>query len=546
MSKSPLNLWVFRDGKRRVAAEQLKSTVTAALHSPLACACDERTLAVLLRAGELECALADEDITAAKPFAFLTDALAQAVVGERPGADFERARATALAASVPGQVTVSTPEGFSYYALHPLAYAKVLDQLPELSHRIFVVGIRSIGCTLSAVTAAAARERGIQAERITVRPTGHPYDRHLDFSPEQQTAIRAAVLAGADFLIVDEGPGLSGSSFLCVAEGLEQMGADRQKITLICSRYCDPDTLCARDAGERWRRFHLITVNPHRPAILDSALFMGGGCWRAHSYSDESLWPASWTNLERSKYLVLSADGASQLLKFGGLGHYGESALQIEEQIAQAGFGVRPTQAEGGFFSYPWIAGRPMQAGDLSGDVLRKLADYCAFRQKCFSRDAGDLGQLPEMVAHNLSELGIDAAIGLKLEYPVIADGRMQPHEWILNDRGEMLKTDSSSHGDDHFFPGPTDIAWDLAGAIVEWRMDAAQTAEFLELYHRVSGDDPNGRIEHFIRAYAVFRWAFCRMAAGAMAGTTEQLRLEAAAESYAAALPMAHVASGV
>jgi thiamine kinase-like enzyme len=109
-----------------------------------------------------------------------------------------------------------------------------------------------------------------------------------------------------------------------------------------------------------------------------------------------------------------------------------------------------------------------------------------------------------------------------------------------------MIKTDSGSHGNDHFFPGPTDIAWDLAGAIIEWRMDAAQTAEFLELYHRGSGDDPGGRIEHFIRAYAVFRWAFCRMAAGAMAGTAEQLRLDAAAESYAAALPAAHVASGV
>jgi hypothetical protein len=501
---------------------------------------------VLLRAGELECAVADEDATAAKPFAFLTDALAQVVVGGRPGAHFEQARAAALAAPVPGLVTVSTPEGFSYYALHPLSYAKVLDQLPELSNQILVIGIRSIGSTLSAVTAAAARERGIQAERITVRPAGHPYDRHLEFSPEQQTAIQAAVLAGADFLVVDEGPGLSGSSFLCVAEGLEQIGVDRQEITLVCSHYFNPDTLCARDAAERWRRFRSVTVSPYRPAILDSARFMGGGCWRGHSYSDESLWPASWTNLERSKYLVSSGDGPPQLLKFGGLGHYGESAFQIEERIAQAGFGVCPGQAEGGFFSYPWISGRPMQAADLSGDVLRRLADYCAFRQKCFSIETGDLGQLPEMVAHNLSELGIDAAIELELEYPVIADGRMQPHEWVLNGRGEMLKTDSGSHGDDHFFPGPTDIAWDLAGAIVEWRMDVTQAAEFLELYHRASGDDPSGRIEDFIRAYTVFRWAFCRMAAGAMAGTAEQLRLDAAAESYAAALPFVSVASGV
>ena len=29
-------------------------------------------------------------------------------------------------------------------------------------------------------------------------------------------------------------------------------------------------------------------------------------------------------------------------------------------------------------------------------------------------------------------------------------------------------------HGDDHFFPGPTDIAWDLAGTIVEWELAPA------------------------------------------------------------------------
>jgi len=35
-------------------------------------------------------------------------------------------------------------------------------------------GIRSIGTTLSAMAAAAARARGISVERITVRPQGHP------------------------------------------------------------------------------------------------------------------------------------------------------------------------------------------------------------------------------------------------------------------------------------------------------------------------------------------------------------------------------------
>ncbi|MGZ4845604.1 MAG: hypothetical protein ACXVJ1_12730, partial [Candidatus Angelobacter sp.] len=112
-------------------------------------------------------------------------------------------------------------------------------------------------------------------------------------------------------------------------------------------------------------------------------------------------------------------------------------------------------------------------------------------------------------------------------------DGRMQPHEWLLSKEGSLLKTDSGSHGDDHFFPGPTDIAWDLAGAIVEWQMNEEQTTEFLDRYRRASGDDASVRIDGFIKAYAVFRLAYCLMAANAMSGSDEQPRLQRAADVY-------------
>ena len=137
------------------------------------------------------------------------------------------------------------------------------------------------------------------------------------------------------------------------------------------------------------------------------------------------------------------------------------------------------------------------------------------------------------MTQHNLRELGTETQTELRVERPVIADGRMQPHEWLRTPAGQILKTDSGSHGDDHFFPGPTDIAWDMAGAIVEWRMDVTQRAEFLAAYRIASGDDASRRIADFICAYSVFRWAYCTMAANAMNGTPEQARLEQAATEY-------------
>src|SRR5262249_13882356 len=148
-----------------------------------------------------------------------------------------------------------------------------------------------------------------------------------------------------------------------------------------------------------------------------------------------------------------------------------------------AGFAPMPRREENGFVSYAWLKGRPMVASDLRHEIISRLAEYCAFRANAFSVSNVDLRPLQAMAEHNLSELGFDLSVSLKLERPVIVDSRMQPHEWIITGDGKLIKTDSGSHGDDHFYPGPTDIAWDLAGAIVEWQMNAEQSMEFLDLY---------------------------------------------------------------
>jgi hypothetical protein len=172
-------------------------------------------------------------------------------------------------------------------------------------------------------------------------------------------------------------------------------------------------------------------------------------------------------------------------------------------------------------------------AGDISPEVLTRMAQYCAFRRRSFAVELTDLSALQQMARHNLRELGLDSPVELRLEHPIIADGRMQPHEWLVTNEGRLLKTDSGSHGDDHFFPGPTDIAWDLAGAIVEWRMNEQQARDFIDLYRCASGDDPTARIDGFVKAYAVFRAAYCLMAANAMRGSDEEPRLQRAAEDY-------------
>jgi len=328
-------------------------------------------------------------------------------------------------------------------------------------------------------------------ERITARPQGHPYNRILEFAAEQMSEISKAVSGGASFAVVDEGPGLSGSSFLAVAEALERAGAPREKIFLVSSHAPNLDALCATDAARRWQRFHCIPVAGEARRPAGAVDFIGGGRWRSRVLANESEWPAAWTSLERLKYLSLSGEGELRIFKFAGLGHYGDAILEREKKIAAVGFGPMPREESDGFVSYPLIEGRPLSLSGLSTEIMAKLAEYCAFRLRAFGSGLSDISSLQEMADHNLSELGLDLQVDLRLERPVIADGRMQPHEWLLSKDGKLLKTDSGRHGDDHFFPGHTDIAWDLAGAIVEWQMNEQQAAEFLDRYHRASETMP-------------------------------------------------------
>lgn len=530
-------MYVFRDGRRVTSIPRLRDELCAELGALDSVGDAEerrrRLLGALLRAGEIECVLADRAAPEAAFLSGLTDTLADALAGHAKAPD--RAAVAALARlEVPAEAALSAPEGFAYYALHPLAFAGLVHGLESASGRVAVIGIRSIGTTLSAIVAALLRRRGLFAERRTARPTGHPYDRRLDLDAE----ARAWILArrGADFVVVDEGPGLSGSSFLAMAEALVEAGVAPERIVLWGNRAPDPDALVARDAARRWRAFRSSAVKEAKHLPAEAAVSIAGGGWRAHFYESESQWPASWVSMERLKFL--SADG-KRLFKFEGLGRFGEVAHTRARALAEAGFGPAPRDEGDGFLSYPVLSGRPLSRADRDAGLLERLAEYCAFRAATFaeSRDACVEGarEIITMARTNhAAAFGAPPGAEVRLEIvrPAIVDGRMMPHEWIAAPGG-ALKVDATTHGDDHFFPGPTDIAWDLAGVIVEWELDAAARAYFLDRYERASGDRPEGRLPGYLEAYVLFRLGYTSMAAAALSGSEEAERLGRESRRY-------------
>jgi hypothetical protein len=526
-------MYVFRESHRvapagRLLAELADAVRRAAFSNEL----DDQQDA-LLRAGDLECVLADTgQQSGALQVAGVTDCLASALVRGDRLVVAESCLQILNSIELSGEVAIRTPEGFAYYGLHPLDYARLVERHLEECQNIAgaaVLGIRTIGTTLSAVVEAELRRHRIAASRITVRPHGHPFRRECRFSHEQRDWVAERACSGDKFFIVDEGPGLSGSSFLSVANALQVEGVDPEDIVFFCSRVPDVASFCTETSRELWPRFHSVAATSQTPSV-DEFADTSWGQLRSHAFELESEWPASWTHMERRKFL--SADG-SELLKFEGHGKYGEAPFARAKHLADAGLGPKVLGRANGFTRYAWIESTPLRPEDLDEAMVDRLARYCDFRAAEFSAesDSRDAVDLEAMTRVNLlEEFGSEESSPdlspLHTERNVITDSRMMPHAWIRGADGQVLKTNGSLHGDDHFFPGPCNIAWDLAGAIVEWEMGECVANHFLGRFAQLSGDDPKPRIPAFITAYAACRMGYCKMAAEAMKGSDEEGRL--------------------
>src|SRR5579864_75663 len=531
-SPAQRDLWIFRDGQRLVSGPAMVRDLARRIAT-----CENRgqyLLDALIQAGQLEAALADANCSDSPAASQLTNVLATAVCSGT--AKVENASSLLAQIHPPDQISISPPEGFTYYALHPLDFARIITCIPDEPKACALIGIRSIGTTLSAVCAAALENSGRAVSRITVRPTGHPYSRQTEFTSEQIRWIVEQIAIPAQFLIVDEGPGRSGSTFLSVAEALIRAGVPNARITILGSRQPDPESLCANAAAARWKAFRFIPTTPSVNSRFEKCTYIGGGDWRSFMFSNIADWPESWTQMERLKFL--SPDGKS-FFKFEGMGSHGADVRDRAFVLADARLSPAVTDAGGGFLEYERLQGRVLRVQDISSSLLERMAQYCAFRVSNFPAHNSRPAELSQMLEFNLrQEFGVEFAVpegAFGASKPVFADGRMQPHKWVAAGGGKFLKTDAISHGDDHFFPGPCNIAWDFAGCAIEWQFDLHARDYLLAQFRRLTGTDISGQLLFYMLAYSVFRMGFCKMAISTVRGSAEELRLQSAYARYRA-----------
>ncbi|MER8972972.1 MULTISPECIES: hypothetical protein [unclassified Mesorhizobium] len=461
-----------------------------------------------------------------------------------------------------GEILIDTAEGYAHYALYPESYFVAARQ-SGLDANTCVIGIRSIGLGLAAMVAAAIGA----PEPVSVRPTGHPFRRRLAADPELIGSWMTK--PSARFAIVDEGPGLSGSSFHAVVAWLQRLGIDAGRIHLFPSHSAGPGPEASTNSREAWTVCQKHSVDFERTFPAGSAVptlrdwvartigstavnltEISGGEWRRFRDRTEEHWPPVHRGFERRKFLA-SAGREKWSVKFVGLGEIGMHKAETARRLNDAGFGPDIAGLCHGFLVERWIDGTTLERARHSKEkMVAHLARYLSWRAANLpaSEPGASLEALADMAVQNTSEaLGESRAAELrnwfskqappKTMQRVEIDGRLHPWEFILSRGGTLIKTDALDHCRSHDLVGCQDIAWDIAGARVEYSLADAATAALCKAVEATTSRPVDANLVHYYEpCYLAFQLGLWSMAERS-GDDREQIRLAAAARRYAAAL---------
>jgi hypothetical protein len=480
---------------------------------------------------------------------------------------------------------IRIPEGFEYYTLFPeqycaTAFGWLQHHQAAVDRRAIVLGIRSIGTTLSAMVSAVLKAAGWHVERTTVRPAGHPFNRAVSSGEVRKCAHRCG-------LVVDEGPGLSGSSMAAGARALAEAGCS--DISLLPGHRGDPGTAaspevrrcwvnlpryCAQLEDLRWDGCSLQECLRKRTERLRPNLVgkdsegnadwserevrvenVSGGQWRRWAYRSQREWPPVAERFERTKYLCRVDSQPIVLWKFSGLGccwHGGKTSTELELQDLSSreaeNLVAKPIKIFRGFLAVPWSHGERLDRhSSKARKALSTVARYLIVsagapldgRQLSAART-----RLTEMIRCNLAEKFGEAlaaraahwAAGAKITnvIPAYTDGHLAPYEWVASAYGVFCKTDCFGHVFDHTLVGQQPLLWDVAGTLVEWDVRPSDRAQLLTQLSTAGILVEPITLALYELAYATFRMGlFSLCASQATAQDSERARLLAAEAFY-------------
>jgi hypothetical protein len=456
------------------------------------------------------------------------------------------------ALELPATVECKRPEGYAFYALYPETYFAAAESLKH-SGPLKIIGIRSIGLGLAALIAAAT---GAEPP-LSVRPVGHPFARRLSLDSSLVQRLFGS-RGPARFVIADEGPGLSGSSFAAVIDLLTAHGVPEADIVLFPSHAGPPGVRASDDRLSRWQKldrriasfedefiahtdasrnlayWFSDLVGPPVSPIID----LSAGRWRAHAPEDPC--PPAHLQQEARKYLLRTKSG-SWLVKFAGLDRPGRRKQVMASALGEEGFVPEALALRYGFIIEPWLERvRGLALDEASKERLTpRLGAYLGFRARHFParpETGASVDRLADMLLHNGSQV-LDKAAHAALEdfcrhasaanlsFPRVAtDNRLHPWEWRETEDGRIVKTDALDHAFGHDLIGCQNIAWDVAGATVEFGLTTDQRESLARQVELAAGEPLDRRLLDFLLpCYLAFQLGYYTLAAEAVSFDAEE-----------------------
>lgn len=445
---------------------------------------------------------------------------------------------------IPYRIPVCTQEGYAYYGLFPECYIEAAKRFfrEKSPKKVICVGLRSIGTSLSALVHATLEISGCDVESFTLRPKGSPFDRQVEITDDLEKFIISK--KEACFAVIDEGPGLSGSSICGTLKKLSEYGIGSDRCVIFPSWDPDPKQFISDHAKSIWNDYRKYSVDFQKIWVESKRLnrifqadivkdFSAGG-WRYSLYKKQSEFPPSHPHHERRKFLVVR-NNRKMLTKWIGFGTYGKELDTRARLLSENRFSPEYITNVNGFVLLSYIEGNTLNAESFRSELADFAANYFSFIRRNFpSQLTTPYDLMTEMIRVNVKESlghGYESRVsGILSKFPIefylsdicAIDGRVMPHEW-LESNGKYYKVDHLEHHADQFFHGCQNIAWDLAAFCLEFGLDTKQEYSFLQSYIHAGGNKNILNIINFYSiAYLAFRIGYVTVASDSLPGTDD------------------------
>ena len=439
------------------------------------------------------------------------------------------------------RAVLKVPEGFAYYGLFPeqycaAAWAWIAKWRPKVRGTVLVIGVRSVGTTLSAIVSAALESAGMAAERITVRPLGPSFARELTLEPTVIKDVAAAI-------VVDEGPGLSGSSMAAVGTALERAGLPRHSIAFICGHDRGPGPKATTETRAFWKTvpsFSMPVASPifggrslHNHLADELTKLLGSSVeplpeddWRKLAYVDTRDWPPSPNQLLAPRFRVRTPTGVIAL-EFGGTATIdgrtmASQAIAQYEQRTFAGYAPAPIGIVSGYVARHWLEGVALRSRDIEPGLLVSLAHYvtamagapldtATLAAAQLARASWAYDNLAEALGESAAQRAaayVEAGSVLPLSWTRAAfEYDLAPQHWMRTRDGAIAKIGGPGHAHGSTVVGIQPVLWDVVSLLIEWNLGRADARAVVGAIERELGASlPRPALRAFMLSYIAFK----------------------------------------